>query len=471
MMDAGVLREIAVLKENDRQKISLVSDYLGRNFLRREIYDDKCEIYKTLQRLGGPGIPKIYSVIRGEATIVTEEYIQGKTLTSILEEGRYLTKKTVYDITNQLIDILIKLHGANIIHRDIKPDNIIVDANNTVWLTDYDIARIYRDEIRRDTEVRGTFGYAPIEQFGMMPTDFKSDIFALGKTINEMLKVAGIKGALKKIADKCCRMDPVQRYESVQKVKKAILTEKIKLPLILISVLTVVIVAVSFTSFLKTSDNNVAKYEETEEIIAGQYNRFFDFQDGENERKYMELESFENVLIYDTDYPWEHLVFTEDINKKGRIRLGKDNTMVSADITLENGELQINLDDGKGKGFKKIFRIEKGYEKEKDFPTTRKNADIICRDLNYDNIPELIIGLSDGAMIIEDRYVFNNLNYSVAWCIMYDEEKGFKLCEGEMFSKGGRFTIIGDGFNVMWDNFGEVAGYELDENENIKEYY
>ena len=64
MMDAGVLREIAVLKENDRQKISLVSDYLGRNFLRREIYDDKCEIYKTLQRLGGPGIPKIYSVIR-----------------------------------------------------------------------------------------------------------------------------------------------------------------------------------------------------------------------------------------------------------------------------------------------------------------------------------------------------------------------------------------------------------------------
>ena len=74
--------------------------------------------------------------------------------------------------------------------------NILINKDFHVWLIDYDIARIYRPEIRQDTEIHGTFGYAPIEQYGMMPTDFKTDIYAFGVTLSMLLEHSGIKGSM-----------------------------------------------------------------------------------------------------------------------------------------------------------------------------------------------------------------------------------------------------------------------------------
>lgn len=182
-----------VIKENERQRIALI-EINGKKFIEKRIHDDKSELYEILKKINHPNIPKIIDVKLESDTVVTEEYINGKSLKTLMDEKYVFSKKLIKSIVSQIISAISELHKFNIIHRDIKPDNIIMDQSGHIWLIDYDIARIYRNETRKDTESMGTFGYAPIEQYGMMPTDFKTDIYAFGVTLMKLLEYSGIKG-------------------------------------------------------------------------------------------------------------------------------------------------------------------------------------------------------------------------------------------------------------------------------------
>ncbi len=212
------MKELNTIKEDERQKITLIYDENNnKRYIQRRIYDDKRDVYRTVQRITHTNIPKIMNVAFDGDTIVTEEYIDGKSLSELIEE-KALKKRQIKSIAKQLVSAMSALHKSNIIHRDIKPDNIIMNESGHIWLIDYDIARIYREEIRKDTEVMGTFGYAPIEQYGMLPTDFKTDIYAFGVTMMQILESANVKGSLIKIAEKCRRLDPSQRYRNVRQI-------------------------------------------------------------------------------------------------------------------------------------------------------------------------------------------------------------------------------------------------------------
>ncbi len=527
MFDIKSIREIKTVKHSERQKVVLAEGTDGKRYLKREIKGDKREIYKLLEKINHSNIPKVHYVEFDSHTVVIEEYVEGMSLNEFMEQNKKLNKKQVRSIAQQILSAMDTLHKHEIIHRDIKPDNVIIDDANHIWVTDYDIARIYRNEIRRDTEMLGTFGYAPIEQYGMLPTDFKTDIYAFGVTLMSLMEYGNLKGFLRTIAEKCKRLDPSQRYKNVGAVKWAIRLESLKYLLLSAVIAFVLVIASVFLlnsgekpkssseqinvepfyddgeSGLKDEDD-LEQMEENESTVETEQEKpsenvtekktelpepkqeleerekevenitfegsFYGFSEGTKEGEYKTYSLFSNVCVFSMQQAWEHLLFLEDMNKSGKIKLGKNDTVVSANITLTDGELKVTLEDDIGHSYSNKFRFENQYEFEQLYSNAlRKNADIICYDFDGDSGDELIIGINEGELGVVGKQIYNNFNYCIAWCIRYDEADGFTLCEGDMFSKEYAFWI-NDAvrkLNVSWEDFGDVTGYLLEGNRII----
>ena len=133
-------------------------------------------------------------------------------------EQRSLGEREVLAIALQLCKVLQVLHAHNILHRDIKPANIILQ-NGTAWLIDFGAAKTVSTACRQDTRILGTPGYAPPEQYGFSTTDARSDIYALGKTMEALLG-AGYNGRLKQVIAKCTAFDPQKRVASAAELHK-----------------------------------------------------------------------------------------------------------------------------------------------------------------------------------------------------------------------------------------------------------
>lgn len=121
----------------------------------------------------------------------------------------------------QICEALIVLHGHGILHRDIKPGNII-EQGSSVWLIDFGAAKAEGSTKEHDTVILGTPGFAPPEQYGFTTTDARSDIYALGKTM-EILCGSFHNAKLCKIIAGCTAFDPQKRIASAAELKKRLL--------------------------------------------------------------------------------------------------------------------------------------------------------------------------------------------------------------------------------------------------------
>ena len=157
-----------------------------------------------------------YCAEDSEETVIVEEFIQGEHL-------HKLSEPQARQILLQMCDGLKELHEQKIIHRDIKPSNMILQGER-IRLIDFDAARIYKDGKEEDTQLLGTKGYAPPEQYGNGQTDPRSDIYSLGVTFKELLG-SNCGGRLKDILDKCTAYDPDDRYQDVDELKDALTME------------------------------------------------------------------------------------------------------------------------------------------------------------------------------------------------------------------------------------------------------
>ncbi len=162
------------------------------------------------------------------AYLVYEQYLEGENLQTILDARGVLTREKACCYMEQLCDALTDLHDLGIIHRDVKPENILIGSDDNLFLIDYDIARTIKEGATRDTRLLGTQGYAAPEQFGFQQTDARTDLYSAGVLYNMMLtgtfpqkKLAdGIDG---QIIEKCICLDPANRFAGAKDLKGVIL--------------------------------------------------------------------------------------------------------------------------------------------------------------------------------------------------------------------------------------------------------
>ena len=144
---------------------------------------------RILKSLRHEGLPAFLDEYRSGAEVcVVREYIEGTPLDRYMA-GHTLTEAWIVRLCVRLCDILIYLHGLTppVIHRDIKPQNVVVGGNGEVSLIDFDIARTYDEKAQADTQLAVTRAYAPPEQYGFSQTDRRADIYSLGILLCYML--------------------------------------------------------------------------------------------------------------------------------------------------------------------------------------------------------------------------------------------------------------------------------------------
>ncbi len=119
---------------------------------------------------------------------LVQEYIPGKSLRQLLDEGKRFSELEVVKIAKEILSILVYLHNAQppILHRDIKPSNLILGTDNHIYLVDFGAVQDRAATEGSTFTVVGTYGYAPLEQFGGKAVP-ASDLYALGATLIHLL--------------------------------------------------------------------------------------------------------------------------------------------------------------------------------------------------------------------------------------------------------------------------------------------
>lgn len=209
--------EIKLLKQSEKSTVHLVHKKGEEQVFIRKVLKGQHHIYLTLQSCRHPYLPKLYEVIiADDSTTVIEEYIEGQSL-----GNAELSEKQLLSAVKELCSVLEFLHGKDIIHRDVKPSNIILAKDGHIRLIDFDASRMPKDDLEQDTRLLGTWGYAPPEQYGFAQTDARADIYAFGITMKQLLGDKAQKPCYRRIIQKCINLDPDKRFQSAKQVKRA----------------------------------------------------------------------------------------------------------------------------------------------------------------------------------------------------------------------------------------------------------
>jgi serine/threonine protein kinase len=169
--------------------IKKLSDSLAQNSEARERFVREA---KTHSRLEHPNIVKFHDILQDHATgdvYIVMEYVEGRTLARMIgKETGPIPFEKAWPIFRQLLEGIGYAHSQGVVHRDIKPGNVIVTPDNSVKILDFGIAR---DEtghtITQSGQVVGTLQYASPEQIKGEKVDQRSDIYNLGMTLYEMV--------------------------------------------------------------------------------------------------------------------------------------------------------------------------------------------------------------------------------------------------------------------------------------------
>jgi len=167
--------------------------------------------------LSHQNIVSIYDVGREDGIeYIVMEYIEGLTLKDYIKENKILSWQQSADFALQICRALICAHNSGIVHRDIKPQNIIITADHVLKVTDFGIARAATASSATITgSTMGSVHYLSPEQARGGYTDFKSDIYSLGIVLYEMVtgKLPFVGGNTVSIAIKQIQETPIPPKE------------------------------------------------------------------------------------------------------------------------------------------------------------------------------------------------------------------------------------------------------------------
>jgi len=143
----------------------------------------------AVAKLNHPNIVTIFDFgfIRDTTPYIAMELINGKTLKSYFEETIRFDLATIKSIVIQIASALEYAHKIGIVHRDVKPANIMILENYVVKIADFGIARLPKSELTRTGEILGTPNYMSPEQITGTPADHRVDLFSLGIILYQIL--------------------------------------------------------------------------------------------------------------------------------------------------------------------------------------------------------------------------------------------------------------------------------------------
>ncbi len=163
----------------------LKDEFLANEDFRRRFKNES----KAIAVLSHPNIVKVFDVSYGNMIqYIVMEYVEGISLKEYIEQqGRINPREAIYYVT-QILRALQHAHDKGIVHRDIKPQNIMLISDGTIKVTDFGIARFSRSETRTMTDgAIGSVHYISPEQAKGSHTDAKTDLYSVGVMLYEML--------------------------------------------------------------------------------------------------------------------------------------------------------------------------------------------------------------------------------------------------------------------------------------------
>lgn len=191
---------IKTLGEGGMANVYLAHDIiLDRNVAVKVLRGDLASDEKFVRRfqrealsassLSHPNIVEMYDVGEDDGQYyIVMEYVDGKTLKQVLKQRGHLSITEVVDIMLQLTDGMAHAHDAYIIHRDIKPQNIMILSNGVIKITDFGVATALNStQLTQTNSVMGTVHYLPPEQAQGKGSTIKSDIYSMGIMMYELL--------------------------------------------------------------------------------------------------------------------------------------------------------------------------------------------------------------------------------------------------------------------------------------------
>ena len=208
---------------------------------------------KAISILSHPNIVKVYDVsVTDKLQYIVMEYVDGITLKEYLKQrGGALTWKETVHFATQILSALQHAHSKGIIHRDVKPQNIMLLADGSIKMMDFGIARFSRAQSQTVSDKAiGSVHYISPEQAKGDRTDARTDIYSVGVMLYEMLSgqlpfdgdgavsiaimqisdkakplaqvAPNVPEGLRQITEKAMEKDPDKRYQSAQEMLEAI---------------------------------------------------------------------------------------------------------------------------------------------------------------------------------------------------------------------------------------------------------
>ena len=180
-----------VYKARDMQLERFVAiKTLKPNYVNQETFVDRFKREaKTAANLNHPNIVQIFDWGIEDEPYFVMEYIEGNTLTSIITKNRTISLSDILFIGAQVSSGLHAAHQKGLVHRDIKPGNIMITPDGKVKVTDFGIVSLQNEEsdITKTGSILGTASYISPEQAQGKPVSIESDLYSLGTVLYELI--------------------------------------------------------------------------------------------------------------------------------------------------------------------------------------------------------------------------------------------------------------------------------------------
>ena len=230
--------EWKALSQKEDSAVYRVKDKHAGSFILR-LYSREMPVYKAVKWQDCPGLPQVYDCRWEQGFfVVKEQFINGISLQEMIDGGERMGEKRAMQITSQICRALACLHEKGFIHRDVKPEHVLLTAKEELFLIDLDAAMRIEPKKKNDTRLLGTAGYAAPEQFGLTRSDVRTDVFSVGILLNMLLTgqhpavLRYRSGQADAIIQKCTAMNPMDRYQNMEELYAALSWQKPQQPIL-----------------------------------------------------------------------------------------------------------------------------------------------------------------------------------------------------------------------------------------------